>query len=88
MRGLSSEFSRPLSWSQVRKSGPGAPRAKLLISLVVALEDDLLLVPAEAGEPISNGGDHVVEAADVGVNIERRRLGHRHFFHGYRGSGS
>ena len=42
---------------------------------VVALEDDLLLVPAEAGEEFSDAGDHEVEAADVGVDVEGEILG-------------
>ncbi len=37
---------------------------------VVALEDDLLAVPAEGFEAFAVGGDHFVEAADVGVHAE------------------
>jgi len=53
--------------------------------LVVALEDDLLFVPAEAGEAFADRGDHVVETADVGVDVEGGRLGGEHFFYGHGG---
>src|SRR5437588_7161203 len=37
---------------------------------VVALEDDLLFVPAELlHQQFAVGGDHVVQAADVGVHV-------------------
>src|SRR5579863_2200164 len=37
---------------------------------VVAFEDDLFAVPAVGGQLFTNAGDHVVEAADVGVDVE------------------
>jgi len=52
--------------------------------LVVTLEDDLFAVPAVAGELFADAGDHVVEAADVGVDVEiefggqERGIGRRH----------
>src|ERR1035438_1332839 len=37
---------------------------------VVSLEDDLLAVPAKAGQAVAHAGDHEVEAADIGVDVE------------------
>src|ERR1035437_6039975 len=39
-------------------------------SSVVALEDNLFAVPSEAGQAVADGRDHVVEAGDVGVDVE------------------
>lgn len=55
--------------------------------LVVAFEDDLLFVPAKAGQAFADGGDHVVKAADVCVDVEGLRhagdlLGEDLFFDG------
>src|ERR1035437_8837432 len=38
--------------------------------LVVALEDDLLAVPSIAGELLANARDHVVQPADVSVDVK------------------
>ena len=42
---------------------------------VVALEDDLFLVPAKAGEQIAHPGNHEIQSADVAVNIEAKVSG-------------
>ena len=55
------------------------------MSLVVTLEYDLLLMPAKAGEALADGGDHVIEAADIGVNVERWQFGHHHILNGDNG---
>src|SRR5271165_2396864 len=39
-------------------------------------------MPAVAGEAFADGGDHVVEAADVGVDVEDERLFGHQFFDG------
>ena len=39
-------------------------------ALIVALEDDLFAMPAVAGKLVADTGDHVVEAADVGVDVK------------------
>jgi len=47
---------------------------------VVALEDDLLFVPASTDQAVAVRGNHIVQAADVGVNVEAHGL--RRFRHG------
>ena len=45
-----------------------------LLELIVPFKDDLLALPAQFCKLVAVGGDHVVEAADVSVDIEPGRL--------------
>jgi hypothetical protein len=37
---------------------------------VVALKNNLFLVPADGGQAFADAGDHFIEAADVDVDVE------------------
>ncbi len=80
-KGMLSQWDceRPVTWGTktarplrravlVLETGEIGPK-RISERLVVPLKNDLLALPAVCGEFFADGGDHVVEAADIGVDV-------------------
>src|SRR5579859_1644709 len=58
-----------VAWEASRMPSSAGKKKKSANS-VVAFEDDLFAVPAIIGELLAHAGDHVVQSADVGVDVK------------------